>query len=187
MLKEDADTQASKELYQNAIRDAEERGILIHVIGLGDEMEDMNNAIFQAGEDTGGRTYYTPQALDIRNAVDAILEEELAIKQSTIAMIDASGELETISAELPYTYADKVRILLTSSAPIQNLNTNFQADSANQINGERYSLIEMNEPYDKKIDLSFRGTKDNRVRVTILKILNILMLQSGLRKMILWF
>lgn len=168
LLKEDADTQASKELYQNAIRDARERGIVIHVIGLGDEMEDMNNAIFQAGEDTGGRTYYTPQAIDIQNAIDSILEEELAIKQSTIAMIDSSGEQENISIELPYAYASKVRILLTSTAPIQNLNTNFQADSANQINGERYSLIEMNEPYGKKIDLSFRGTKDNRVRVTII-------------------
>lgn len=168
LMKSDAETQESKEKYQNAISDAKEHGIVIHVIGLGDEMEDMNNAIFQAAEETDGRTYYTPQALDIQKAIDSILDEELAIKQSTIAMIDASGELETISAELPYAYADKVRILLTSTAPIDNLNANFQADSASQINGERYSLIEMNEPYGKKIDLSFRGTKDSRVRVTVI-------------------
>lgn len=168
LMDSDSVTQESKEKYQNAINDARERGIVIHVIGLGDEMEDMNNAIFQAAEDTNGRTYYTPQALDIQNAIDSILAEELAVRQSTIAIIDASGELETISAELPYIYADKVRILLTSTAPIHNLNTNFQADSAKQINGERYSLIEMNEPYGTKVDLSFRGTKDSRVRITVI-------------------
>lgn len=168
LMKTDADTEESQSLYQNAVEQAEAAGIRIHVIGLGDEMEDADNAIFQAADATGGRTYYTPQAVEIQKAIDSILSEELDIKQSTIAIVDADGEVENVSAELPYLYADKVRVLLTSTAPIRNLNTNFQADSAKQVNGERYSLIEIKEPYGKTLDLSFEGTKDSQVRINVI-------------------
>lgn len=168
LMESDSATEESQILYQNAIEQAKAEGIRIYVIGLGDEMEDTDNPIFDAAAATGGRSYYTPQALDIQNAIDSVLDEELDIKRSTVAIVDADGELEHVSVELPYLYADKVRVLLTGTAPIHNLGTSFQADSANQVNGERYSLIEANEPYGKTMDLSFEGTKGSQIRIDVI-------------------
>lgn len=168
LMESDSATEESQMLYQNAIEEAKTEGIRIYVIGLGDEMEDTDNPIFDAADATGGRAYYTPQAFDIQSAIDSILDEELDIKRSTIAIVDADGEMEHVSVELPYAYADKVRVLLTSTAPIHNLGTSFQADSANQVNGERYSLIEANEPYGESMDISFEGTKDSQIRIDVI-------------------
>lgn len=168
LMEDEEATSKSRQLYQNAIQQAAEEKIKVHVIGLEDEMEDMDNFIFSAAEATEGKTYYTPQALEIQGAIDSILTDELNIKQSAIAIVDADGEVETVSAELPYTYASKVRILLTSTAPVINLSTNFQADNAKQTNGNRYSLIEISKPSGEKLELSFEGTQGSQVRINII-------------------
>lgn len=168
LMKDDSDTQESLGLYQTVIQQAKEEGITIHVIGLGDEMEDMDNTIFAAAEETGGKSYYTLQAQKIQDAIDSILKEELEIKQSTVAIVDADGDLETVTVELPYAYADKLRVLLTGDAPIRNLNANFQAESAVQINGERYSLIEIKNPSGSRLELSFESLPESQVRVNVI-------------------
>ncbi len=168
LMKEDAETENSILRYEAAIKQAEEAGIVIHVIGLGEEMEDMENSIFKAADGTGGKSYHTAQALEIQKVIDAILSEEMGIKQSTIAIVDADGGLEEVATELPYLCADKIRVLLTGNAPIQNLKTNFQAQSAKQINGARYSLIEIEQPNGGRLELSFEGTEGSQVRINVI-------------------
>lgn len=168
LMEDKTATKNAKLQYKEATEEANQDGIKIHVIGLEDEMEDKGNFIFQAADSTGGKTYYTPRALNIQNAIDSILNDELQIKQSTAAIVDTDGGLEKVSVDLPYTYASKVRILLTSTSPIKNLNTSFQAESAKQVNGNRYSLIELNKPSGKKIGLSFEGTAGSQVRINVI-------------------
>lgn len=168
LMGEEAETESSASSYQEALEQAKELGIVIHVIGLGDEMEDMDNAIFNAAFETGGKGYRITQATEIQNAIDSILIEELGIKWSTIAIVDADGGMEEVVAELPYLYADKIRVLLTSSHPIQNLKTNFQAESAKQINGARYSLLEIEKPSGGQLELSFEGTEGSQVRINVI-------------------
>lgn len=168
LMEEDAKTESSAASYQAAIEQAKASGITIHVIGLGDEMEDMENSIFCAASETNGKSCHTAQALEIQNAIDSILIEELAIKQSTVAIVDADGGPEEVVVELPYSYADKIRVLLTGSAPIQNLRTNFQAESAKQINGARYSLLEIENPSGGQLELNFEGTAGSQVRVNVI-------------------
>lgn len=168
LMEDDAITGESLQQYRNAVDQAKDDGITIHVVGLGEDMEDMDNEIFAAADQTGGKSYYTSQALNIQDSIDAILSEELGVKQTTVAIVDANGSSETVSVEMPFVYADKIRVLLTSSAPIQNLNTNLQADSAKQINGARYSLIEIEKPTDSRLELSFTGTQGSQIRVNVI-------------------
>ena len=168
LLQSSEETEASVQRYQGAMQQAQEFGVRIHVIGLGDEMEDMDNFIFSAAEHTGGDSFHTPQAVELQTAIDTILTKDLGIKQSTAALIEADGEPETVSVELPYAHANKVRVLLTSTAPIRNLTANFQADDARQVNGERYSLIEMTNPMESQVELGFEGTDGHQVRVNII-------------------
>lgn len=167
-LQSSEETEASVQQYEGAMQQAQELGARIHVIGLGDDMEDMDNFIFSAAEHTGGDSFHTQQAVEIQKAIDTILTEDLGIKQSTAALIEADGKPETVSVELPYAHANKVRVLLTSTAPIRNLTANFQADDAGQVNGERYSLIEMTNPWEAQVELGFEGTDGHQVRVNII-------------------
>ncbi len=168
LMDDDAVTKESLQNYKNAIQQAKNEDITIHVIGLGKEMEDMDNEIFAAADETGGSSYYTSQAANIQAAVDSVLDDDLQIKQSTVAIVDADGSTETVSMEMPFTYADKLRILLTSDSEIRNLKTNFQADNARQINGTRYSLIEIDKPANTKLEMSFAGAPGSQIRVNVI-------------------
>ncbi|RDY30428.1 vWA domain-containing protein [Lachnotalea glycerini] len=168
LLKDDAATVESKYQYKEATQQAAESGITIHVIGLGQEMTDTDNPIFAAAEDTGGGNYLAPQPSKIQDAIDAILIDKLDIKQTNLAIVDADGQQETLSVDCPFINATMVRILLTSDSPIKNLKTNFQAEDANQINGERYSLIQIKKPSSEKIELSFQGVSGSRVRIVMI-------------------
>ena len=161
-------TQESQERYQKGMERAKKAGIRIHIIGLGEEMEDTKNSIFQAAAYTEGGSYYTPQALEIQAAIDSLLGSHLNIKQITAAIVDAEGSMETISMEIPFSHTDRIRILLTSSSAIGNLKTSFQAESASQINGERYSLIQVDRPQSNLLEVSFIGTVGNQVRITLI-------------------
>lgn len=161
-------TEEAENQYQTAIKQAKDRGIRIHVIGLGDEMSDMSSPIFDAAKTTAGSSFYKEEARGIQDAIDTILKEQFGVKQSTLAIVDADGEMETISADLPYEHADKIRVLITCNKPISNLKVNLQAQSAEQINGERYSLIEINKPTDGQLRISFEGEKGSQARVNVI-------------------
>ncbi|MBD5552679.1 MAG: VWA domain-containing protein [Lachnospiraceae bacterium] len=158
----------SRAAYQAATDKAVQNGIAIHVIGLGEDMGNAENSIFQAASLTAGSIYYTPQALELPTVMNSILTEDFGIKQVSAAIIDTDGETEQISVELPFLYADTVKVLLTSDSSIQNVKTNFKADNALQTTGERYSLIQINNPQSSQIELSFVGTAGSRVWITLI-------------------
>ena len=160
LMENETATALSYTAYQEAVKQAAANGIRIHVIGLGEEMEDTENSIFQAAAGTGGGAYHSPQALDIQSSIDEILQGQFQIKQMTAAIIDAGEDTVELGIDLPFTYASTVRVLLTSSSPIRDLTTNFNASGARQVNGERYSLIEIDSPKGNRMDISFNGAPD---------------------------
>lgn len=168
LMKDASATKKSTSLYKEAIEQASKAGITIHVIGLGEQMKNLKNPIFDAAEETGGGSYLAPLPVDIQDAIDSILIDKLDIKQTNLAIVDADGTQESFSFDCPFVNASIVRILLTSDAPIKNLKTNFQAEDAKQINGEKYSLIQIKKPSSEKIDIGFQGVSGSRVKVVII-------------------
>lgn len=161
-------TNQSAAAYQEAIVQAVRQEVNIHVMGLGNEMEHGEQIIFSAAAETGGHTYYTPQAVGIQQAINMILEEQLQVKRIVAAIADTEDGMSALSIDLPYTYASKLRVLLTGNTAIRNLHTNFQADAAKQMNGERYSFIEIDRPQSKRLNLSFCSDTGNRVVITLI-------------------
>lgn len=162
------ETTASSELFQAAVTSAAEQKIQIHVIGLGEEMTGPETNIFSAAHDTGGTRIQISQAEDIPKAIETILVEHLHIKKSTAAIMNASGETDSITIPLPFRNAGKVRILLTSTGTIQNLITNFHASDAKQINGTYYSLVEITDPSVEIINIQLKGEAGSQVKADIL-------------------
>lgn len=165
LMKDEDATKIAYTAYQSAIVQAAQYGIRIHVVGLGEEMEDIDNSIFQAAAKTGGGVYHSPQALDIQHAIDAILQEQFHIRQMTTAVIDAGEDAIKMGIDIPFAHASTVRVLLTSSSPIRDLTTNINAEGVKQVNGERYSLIEIDSPKGDRMELSFGGTPGNQIRI----------------------
>ena len=96
MANDEATIQATNQ-FQTAVSQAGEKGISIHVIGLGSEMENSSNTIFSASEQTNGRNYHAPKAEDIQSTVDSILLEQLHIKNTSFQ--DLSGKTSTHSQQ----------------------------------------------------------------------------------------
>lgn len=168
LMKNEDLTEQSHMAYRAAMDRAVQQGVVIHVIGLGEDMENAENSIFQAASYTDGGVYYTPQALEIQAAIQSILTEQFGIKQMTAGIIDTDGEKETVTVEMPFSHASTIRVLLTSDSPIQNVKTNFNANSAEQITGERYSLIAIDNPQSSQMELSFVGTDGKQVKITLI-------------------
>ncbi len=168
LMQDEESTELSRRVYQEAEERAAREGITIHVAGLGEEMEDTGNSVFQAASATGGGIYYTPQALRLSEVMESVLTDRFGIKQMRASIIDADGEAEKVQVELPFLYADTVRVLLTSDAPIRNVKTNFKSEGARQITGERYSLIEISKPKDDKLEIGFAGTAGSQVRIMLI-------------------
>jgi len=165
LLENDTSTEAAAVQYKEAVQKAVNKGITVHVIGLGNEMADTNSLIFSAAEKTGGGIFFEEKAQGIQEAVDAIRREKFGVKQSTLAIVDADGTAESISAVLPYTYADKIRILITCEKPVKNLKVSLQAESASQVNGSRYAVIEIDNPTEEQLEVRFEGVAGSRVWV----------------------
>ncbi len=168
LLANEEKTEFSRESYQAAMEMAKAEGMNIHVIGLGEEMEDTANSIFQAAAYTQGGSWYSPKALDIQAAIDSLLTKQLGIKQVTAAILETNGKVENVSIDLPFSHANKVRVLLTGSSALKNLQTNFKAESASQRNGERYSLIELEGPKSEQMEIQFLAEAGNQVRITLI-------------------
>lgn len=164
LMKEGADTGESRQEYQAAADRAGELGITIYIIGLGEDMENPDNDIFKAAAATGGKSWHIAQVKELQRAIDAVLEE-IGVKQSTIAIVDTGGGPEKVAVELPYLQADRIKVLMTCSAPLQNLNSSFQAESARQVNGDRYSLLEIERPTGGHLEISFEAENGSQVRI----------------------
>lgn len=166
LLEDETNTDRAVAQYKEAVEKAVNEGITVHVIGLGSEMADTDSLIFSAAEKTGGGIFLEEKAQGIQDAVDAIRRDKFGVKQSTLAIVDADGTAESISTVLPYTYADKIRILITCEKPVKNLKVNLQAERASQVNGSRYAVIEIDNPTEDQLEVRFEGEAGSRIWVS---------------------
>ena len=175
VMQNDAATAASSSQFQNAVSAAKESGTVIHVIGLGSDMENTANTIFSASAETGGSNYHAPRAGDIQQAVDAILLDQLNVKKTTAAVVDADGGTEELDITIPSANASTVRILFISDSPIRNLVADFNAGSVRQVSGTHYTLLELASPTAENVHVRFQGEAGSQVNVDVVTEYNVAM------------
>lgn len=166
LTEDEAGTQESRRKYREVAEELGKAGSRVHVVDLAGAASGTDDLILEGAECTGGRLYEAPQASGLQDAVDSILAEALAVRQSTLAIVDACGQAESVSVELPYAYADKVRVLLTGTGPVQSLGVHFQAESAERVSGERYCAIALSRPHGTELTVRFTGTAGSQVRIS---------------------
>lgn len=99
--------------------------------------------------------------------VDDLLLHQLSVKKSSAALLEAEGELETVSIELPAHNPFKVRILLTGEGGFQNVKAEFHAGASRWYSGLRYALLELETPVSSTADISFQSQAGHQVRIDV--------------------
>ena len=168
VMNSDAATAESSSQFQTAVETARTQGIHIHVIGLGAKMATDHNTIFSASTQTRGAAYHAPQSSDIQGAIDSILQEQLGVRKTRAAIVDTDGGLEDITVTIPSAHTSKVRILLTSGNPIQNLKADFSAVNGKQYSGSHYALLELDHPMDTAVHITFQGQSGGQVKADVI-------------------
>lgn len=167
-MPQESETAASLQLFQKSLQQAQKQGIRIHMIGLGSEMQEGKGTLFSASQKTGGASYHAPYARDIQRAVDAILTEQLSISRTTAAILDASGNLETLTIRLP-AQVPLARLLLTSQAEMKQIQADVKmAEDARKFLGKRYALLEIERPIKSEIALKVQGVFGNQIKVDLI-------------------
>lgn len=156
-------TDRSVAQYASAVAAAKDKSISIFTIGLEDELADINNSIFDAAKQSGGKTYYAPTANDLQNTINTILWTDLGFRKSAVASVMATGGEDHISVNLPGAGADTVRILLFSSASVRNIGINCTAEEMQIYSGKKFGIVELKKPSSQNIEVRFTGGGGERV------------------------
>ena len=100
--------------------------------------------------------------------MDAILLDQLNVKKTTAAVVDADGGTEELDITIPSANASTVRILFISDSPIRNLVADFNAGSVRQVSGTHYTLLELASPTAENVHVRFQGEAGSQVNVCLL-------------------
>lgn len=152
-------TSQSNEKFNNAINTSKSKNIIIDTIALGEITEDGKKYnILEASNLTNGQILKCSNILKLNEISNEILFNKLNIKKSLIGIGNTSnGE---INVKLPTINLDKIKILLSSKGQISNINVNCKSESANVINGKKFAIIEIINPYEENINLKFNSKGD---------------------------
>ena len=152
-------TDKSNETFKNAINICKEKNIVIDTIALGELTQDGKKYnILDASNQTNGQIFKCNNVLKLNEITNEILFNKFKIKKSLVGIGNTSnGE---IGIKLPTNNLDKVKILISSKEKIDNINVNCKSESANVINGKKFAIIEINNPYEENINLKFNSKGD---------------------------
>ncbi|WP_250277277.1 vWA domain-containing protein [[Clostridium] colinum] len=147
-------TNQSTKKFKQAIELSREKNILIDIIALGElTQEGKKSNIFEATKLTGGEIFRCNSIFKLNEVSNKILFDKFGIKQSQIGVGNAlNGE---INVNLPVINLDKVKILLSSTDNISDINVNCKSESANVIVGKNFSIVEVINPYENIINLKY--------------------------------
>ena len=152
-------TNKSNEKFKNTINTSKQKNITIDIIALGNLTEDgKKHNILEASSQTNGQIFKCDNILKLSNISNQILFNKFKIKKSLVGIGNTSnGE---INIKLPTDNLNKVKILISSKNQISNINVNCKSQSANVINGKKFAIIGINNPYEKNINLKFNSKGD---------------------------
>ncbi len=152
-------TNKSNEKFKNTINTSKQKNITIDIIALGNLTEDgKKHNILDASSQTNGQIFKCDNILKLSNISNQILFNRFKIKKSLVGIGNTSnGE---INIKLPTDNLNKVKILISSKNQISNINVNCKSQSANVINGKKFAIIGINNPYEKNINLKFNSKGD---------------------------
>lgn len=154
MMKTEEDTLRSVELYEQAVREAGDRGIAIDVAALGGRIEE-GYTVYSAPDATGGRLYELADGEELGRFTQRLLFEEWGLHASHVGKLDGTdGEL---TVRLPDCLMRSARVILLGDQQNDNVAVSCDAARMNVLKGKKYTVIELQEPGSGEIRIQMRS------------------------------
>lgn len=150
MMESTEKTEEVVKVFSEATDCAEEKGIEIDVIALGNHIED-GYTVYDAAEATGGQLYELENGERLSEFIEKNLLDEWNLNESHIGKLNGtSGELEV---KLPDCYMETAKILLLGKQQNENLTVNCEAEKLNVLKGKNYTMIELTKPGSEDVKI----------------------------------
>lgn len=165
MMRTEEQTEESAEAYARAVEKAQNEGVVIDVVALGQKLEE-GDTVYFAAEDTDGQIYELTDSEELADLVEQKIIPEWNIRKSHVGTLTGTGG--ELSVKLPDCYMDKAKILLLGKQQNQNLTVNGKADEINIYKGENYTVVEVVRPESEelKIQMSSEQAMDVKAYLT---------------------
>lgn len=148
----------SRLLYEEMVKEAADRGIILYIIASGSEWNGTKAHIFDGAELTNGSIYWEGQSGSISEIMNRILYSRMNFPRSAIASIEVEeGNGGIINVELPSMGADHVRIILTAEQGIQGIHADYSAREGTMVQGEKFAVVDMVRPVGQNIEISYEA------------------------------
>lgn len=160
MMKTEESTQESVDLFGQAVRDAQSKGIMIDVIALGQRIEE-GYTVYQAAEDTGGQLYELAGGEELDELARELLFDEWKLSASHVGKMDGTdGEL---TVRLPDRFMSSARVILSGEQQNDNVTVNCDAISIDLLKGKRYTVIELQNPGSEEIKIQMHSDTSMKI------------------------
>lgn len=160
MMKTDESTQESVNLFGQAVRDAQSKGIPIDVIALGQRIEE-GYTVYQAAGDTGGKLYELADGDELGNFAWNLLFDEWKLNASHVGKMDGTdGEL---TVRLPDRFMSNAKLILLGEQQNDNMTVNCEAVSIDLLKGKKYTVIEMQDPGSEEIKIQMHSDTSMKI------------------------
>lgn len=150
MMDSEENTTGSVALFQEALKEAKEKNIVIDIINLGKRIDEGEN-IYQAADDTGGTIYDLDSGESLRGFIEEYLFQKMNIPNRPIGKLDgAGGEL---FVKLPDCMMREAKIILTGKQQNENMVLNCEADRIQVLKGKNFTVVELYNPASEEVKI----------------------------------
>lgn len=163
------DTEAAVTAYLDAVSQAADRGIIIDLLLY--ETKGIEDQISDGAALTGGTHYYRTEDNTAEKYAESYLFDRLGMERIMLGLADSSDNLAAVS--LQDTFAERVRILLTSESQIQDIHVSCQSREIRVVQGENFAVITLDHPMEEIVNLQYSLTKKGRVNAYLVKEYNL--------------
>lgn len=150
MMDSEENTEKSAVLFQEAVKEAKEKNIVIDIINLGERIEEGEN-IYQAAEATGGTIYDLADGEALREFIEDYLFLEMGIANRPVGKLDGIGG--ELSVKLPDCMMREAKIILTGRQQNENMVLNCEADRIQVRKGKNYTVIVLYNPVSEEVKI----------------------------------
>lgn len=159
------ETEAAFASYQAAAAKAAEQGIIVDVLLY--ETADIEDRVSDGAALTGGSCFHRTQERTAEDFGESYLFERLGLERIMLRVSDSPDNLTQVS--LQDTFAERVRILLTSQNGIQDIQVSCQSRKISTVQGERFAVITLEHPLEDTVDLQYLLAEKGRMTAYLVK------------------
>lgn len=165
--------QSDQELNE-AVADAQKKGIPIYTIGLNADGQLNKDALAELSKQTGGKSFVTASADELPQILSEIFASHLKLKIVPIQSITANGSYQDVIVNVPNANVMEANISLMSSKPVDvklfdpsGKEAAIPADDAQLSRSKSYSLIKLIQPVQGDWKLQVKGVAKDKIDINL--------------------